>query len=55
MEGIHNVYSYSVTGGKSRKGGQVSKKLIDKIKSGKAIKNATKKAGSGKGLDLDGK
>lgn len=42
-------------GGKSRKGGSVSRKLIDRIKSGKAIKNATKKAGPAKGLDLDKK
>lgn len=42
-------------GGKSRKGGQVSRKLIDKIKGGKAWKNATKKGDGTKGLDLDKK
>ena len=41
-----------MAGGKSRKTGQVSKKLIDKIKSGKAIKNVSQKSGGG--LDLDG-
>jgi len=42
-------------GGKSRKGGQVSKKLIDRIKSGKAKRNAIRKSDGQKGLDLDGK
>jgi hypothetical protein len=41
-------------GGKSRKTGTISKKLIDKIKSGKASKNATQKAAD-KGLGLDDK
>lgn len=41
-------------GGKSRKAGQVSKKLIEKIKSGKVAKNAEKKAADQpkKGLDF---
>jgi hypothetical protein len=42
-------------GGKSRKGGSISKKLIDRIKSGKAGKNAQKKASESKGLDLGDK
>jgi len=41
-------------GGKSRKSGSVSKKLIERIKGGKTAKNAEKKATeqSKKGLDF---
>ena len=42
-------------GGKSRKTGSVSKKLIEKIKSGKISKKITNKANIDKGLDLDKK
>jgi len=42
-------------GGKSRKSGQISKKLIDRIKSGKVVKNLAKKESEKtQGLDLDG-
>ena len=43
-------------GGKSRKTGQVSRRLIERLKGDKALKNAKKKLAekAGGGLDLDG-
>ena len=42
-------------GGKSRKTGQISKKLIEKIKNEKKYKNISNKVNQKQGLDLDAK